>query len=588
MSKSNKLTKPELREFLEHVTAHPEEIDFFLASGPSIKSNKRAVLEFLNIAKPSFSGKCTYILQAVDEALRDDIDIIKASCKEGFCIFRHISIRLKQETDLVRHILQHGDSREYLSIGRCDYNGGNEEFFEIACERDESNFWYASDEIKVANREHALDLYRRYKVDIDWLPDTFIFDALFFEAACEHALEFPLTYLKEVALENFSSFRLNFGWLAHNIDDTYREFIKKQNEIEDIADELYIEYLKSHIPKTDNPKFFEVAQLYYVDTLEKVGEQFNLSPRLIYEILRDDERSLKYLPDDYKNDYPIPENIVQTLPKEFQELIEKHKGALPQLLTYNPSLTQEDANVITADLRAMMMAGVKNFTDMIDFLDSRIGGTFRSTIEAQWRELLEEDENNPYDFIEREGPWEAYYNCDLSTLYPKILPEVVNSDIGSFDACDECKLFFHPHQMSYFYYIEKDMHVCNNCEGSAHVAKESGMDDYGIVSGIMGGGIPEDVVNGAEPQELMDRLKELVDSGYSKALARVFTMGGYHSDETDYLMENTQEYEDDLSSGKLTQDAYDFYQELLNESNDPDDLDSDEYEIYRMIRITDY
>lgn len=277
---------------------------------------------------------------------------------------------------------------------------------------------------------------------------------------------------------------------------------------------------------------------------------------------------------------------------------------LASLQKYNPALRSEDIQGISEDLRTMMMEGVDGIYTIIDFLDERIGGgTFRTTIETHWLEQLkedyelynfnfngdepisvpEDDELDPYDYVMHIGEYDAFLDSELSSVYTLLLPEVNTSTIGEFDTCGECNRLYHPSKMTGF---DRMVHTCRNCAYESFDDDE--MDDYETVSLIMGGGIPEDAVSEDAPQELMDRLKELIDKGYSKALARVLTMGGYNQDETDYLMENAQQYEDDLKNGDLTSEAYELYKQLLEESNDPNELKFEEYEILRRIRITDY
>lgn len=271
---------------------------------------------------------------------------------------------------------------------------------------------------------------------------------------------------------------------------------------------------------------------------------------------------------------------------------------LASLQKYNPALKAEDIQGMSEDLRSMMMEGIDGIYVIIDFLDERIDGTFRSTIEGHWREKVKQDyevnnfnffsdepvivpkddELDPYDYVMHEGEYFAFIDSDLSNVYRLLLPEVNSVYIAEFYTCEECNRLYHPSQMT--------GQVCRNCTYDSFDDDE--MDDYAAVSLIMGGGIPEEALSEDTPQELMDRLQELIDAGYSKALARVLTMGGYNQDETDYLVTNAQQYEEDFKNGDLTQEAYELYKQLLEESNDPEKLNAKEYEIVRRIRITDY
>lgn len=390
-----------------------------------------------------------------------------------------LSEDLRQDTEVVRYLLLHANPHVYYYISTCVYHSTNIEFFHIACSRDEKNFWYAPDSIKLMYTEKALDLFQRNIIDYrrgvehkyyrgccSALHDDFICDDRFFEAS----LTYHLSEIEKIT--NIKSLKD----LAYKIDQCYEDFISARREIEEDKIELqyFSEYFKNRPSKPNDPQLFELAQFYYAYALEMVGKKLNLSKRLIYEYVRDAKHSLKYLPEEYKNDSSAPESKLQTLPKEFMNLFEEFKETLfPKLLTYNPALTIENVIAFEQDFRAQMKAGMKSLREMIDFLDSCIGGTLRSMIEDQWRQKLNENETDPYDYIQRVGEWKAYDACELATLYPIIFPETIESDVYEepkpFYHCVNCNLLFHPSKMSMYYWYEEDKHVCLNCEGLVEI-----------------------------------------------------------------------------------------------------------------------
>lgn len=551
------ITQEQREAFLEHIRKNPADREYFKSSPEEIRADKELVEAFFNMFDNSGYVASSDILKTIDEKLRDDKDIVIAAVRKDGREYKFASERLKVDRDV------------FLS----------------AFEENTYSYFYAP-EVFQHDREIALECMKRLVSNVyEDMPKMFRKEIAFVMAAVDQTLIDWLEYFgptPDVTSWRFSS---KLEDMAKELTTIYQD--ARNLWWEDHPDHRYKEY----------DELLEYIRLHYGKAIEEIAQRSGLPIPVFYQYLKEYPDGLIYLPPSMKQvDTQIEyDESMRALPLEVQMQIKKQMQPLPLMQVYNPSLTQNDSDTMSHELRDMMMAGIDDFEEIKNYLSLHLGELFDETIEEQWKvepfhdlfenEFVEDEEDN---LLKREGPWEAFDSSDIGIIYNALLSDAANSRMLSFVDCEECNKLFHPHMIDSFYYYEKDIHVCINCSGNEHNQRVSGMADYDRVSAIMGGGIPEEVVEGASPQDLMNRLKELIDAGYSKALARVLTMGGYHQNETDYLVENAQQYEEDVKNGNLTQEAYELYKQLLEESNDPDDLEYDEYEILRMIRITDY
>ena len=272
-------------------------------------------------------------------------------------------------------------------------------------------------------------------------------------------------------------------------------------------------------------------------------------------------------------------------------------------------MTLEDLNKGSVDLKKKVAKKLERlmkdgFTaeEMIDMLKSEFNIDLNAQADALWEktidwELIIEDDDSikAFDrklFLEDVTVFDAYYDAKLHEIF-KGLKEFINGYEGIHE-CGYCYKLFNKSEFDYFLMTEREMNVCGDCcASSPAVAKDSGFDNFSFVTSQMDA-IPEDFLVYKEDNindiiGVLDTLKKIIEYGHSIEFARVMTMGGYHSNDTDYLELYMPTVEKAKEEETISKEHYEFFQKLLNTSNSYYDMENEvDYSVYQLIRITNY